>query len=67
MPVTEYTEMEVGRVGNIYEGFMTEEAVRSDRPVWFWIRGMGSEEGIEDVTIKPFLVHDYCHMENGIY
>ena len=43
MPVIEYMEMEVGRVRNIYEGFMMEKAIGSDRPVWFWIRGMGHE------------------------
>ena len=43
MPVLEYTEAEVRRVGNIYKGFMAEEAVGGDRPVGFWIRGMGNE------------------------
>ena len=43
MPVMEYTETKVRRVGNIYKGFVAEEAVERDGPVWFGIRGMGNE------------------------
>ena len=43
MTVLEYMEMEVGRVGDIYKGFMAEEAVRGDGPVRLWIGEMGNE------------------------
>ena len=43
MPVPEYTEVEVGRVGNIYKGFVVEETIGGDGPVGFWIGGMGNE------------------------
>ena len=43
MPVLEYTEAEVRRVGNIYKGFVAEETVRGDGPVGFGIGGMGNE------------------------
>ena len=43
MPVTEYTEMEVRRVGNIYEGFMMEKTIGGDGPVGFGIAGMGNK------------------------
>ena len=71
MPVLEYTEMEVGRVRNIYNGFMVEESIGGNRTVGFGIRGMGNKwrvrrEGLEDVTMELFLVHDYCCTENKI-
>ena len=43
MPVPEYMEVEIGRVGNIYKGFVVEEAVGSDGPVGFGIGGMENE------------------------
>ena len=43
MPVPEYMETKVGRVGNIYKGFVVEESIRSDGPVGFRIGGMGNE------------------------
>ena len=43
MPVLEYMEVEVRRVGNIHKGFVAEEAIGSDRPVGFGIGEMGNE------------------------
>ena len=43
MPVPEYTEMEIGRVRNIYNGFMVEEFIRGNGTVGFGIRGIINE------------------------
>ena len=43
MPVLEYTEVEIGRVGNIYKEFMAEETIGGNRPVGFGIDRIGNE------------------------
>ena len=47
MPVLEYMEAEIGRVGNIYKGFMVEEAIGGDGPMRFWVGGMEVNRGSE--------------------
>ena len=69
MLVAENTELEVVGVRNVDKVVMTEEAIRSNRPMGLRFFLVGDVKRVigkcgQDIGIELFLVHDNCCMEN---